>query len=80
MSGSLGVESGEEAAHSPPSDKWDLRSAVVHELGHCLGLDNVAYNPFSDVHPIMEESLGMAEKRRELTQDDKDGRAAIYGQ
>jgi hypothetical protein len=37
-------------------------------------------NPFSTVPPpVMEESLGIGQKRRILTQDDKNGRAAIYG-
>ena len=68
------------AATAPPRDKWDLRSAAVHELGHCLGLDNVPENPFSNhPPPVMEESLGIKDKRRKLTQDDKNGRAAIYG-
>jgi hypothetical protein len=66
-------------AGDPPADKWDLRSAVVHELGHCLGLGDTPENPFSTDPPVMEKSLGIGQKRRTLTQDDKDGRAAIYG-
>jgi hypothetical protein len=63
----------------PPSDKWDLRSAAVHELGHCLGLGDMPENPFSTDPPAMEATLGIGQKRRVLTQDDKNGRAAIYG-
>jgi hypothetical protein len=68
------------ATADPPQGKWDLRSAAVHELGHCLGLDNVPVNPFADPPPVMQENLGISEKRRDPSAEDKKGRQAIYGQ
>ena len=64
----------------PQADQWDLFSAALHELGHCLGLGDVPSNPFSDdPSPVMENSLAIGTMRRDLTTDDRAGRAAIYG-
>jgi hypothetical protein len=65
------------ATASPAEDRWDVESAVLHELGHCLGLGDVVANPFNP--RVMEESLSKGEERRALTKDDEAGRKAIYG-
>jgi hypothetical protein len=58
---------------NPPANKNDVFSTALHEFGHCLGLWDTT------TAAVMEGALGPGQVRRDLTQDDKDGRAAIYG-
>lgn len=58
----------------PKSDEYDWITVAAHEFGHCLGL---AHSGSSTA--VMYDPTLLGTKRRKLTQDDKDGRAMIYG-
>jgi hypothetical protein len=64
------------------NNEFDLLSVALHELGHCVGLDDVApaAAPAPAANPVMSSGLKAGEKRRDLTDDDKKGRNAIYGE
>ena len=57
-----------------PQDSYDLRSNVLHELGHVLGLDHTDKEP-----AVMLPTLSLGLQRRSPTQDDVDGIRALYG-
>jgi len=61
-------------ATTPDSDKVDVESVALHELGHVLGLGNV-----TNTIPVMYESLAVGQTKRNLASDDIDGMKAIYG-
>ena len=65
------------ATTDPTQRTWDLESAALHELGHCLGLGDIPENPFGD--NVVMEPLDVSEARRSLKTDDTEGREAIYG-
>ena len=53
------------------TNAYDVKSVVLHEVGHLLGLDHS-----SDTDAVMYGYIGEGELKRSLTQDDIDG--AIY--
>ena len=57
-----------------PQDSYDLRSNILHELGHVLGLDHTDKEP-----AVMLPTLSLGLQRRTPTQDDIDGLRALYG-
>ncbi|MFN0147095.1 MAG: matrixin family metalloprotease [Dehalococcoidia bacterium] len=57
-----------------PQDSYDLRSNVLHELGHLLGLDHTDKEP-----AVMLPTLSLGLQRRTPTDDDVDGIRALYG-
>ena len=60
---------------TPEDDEVDLENTVVHEAGHCLGLDHS-----KDKHATMYEKAPLGEvKKRDLTDDDREGYCALYG-
>ncbi|MCB4859177.1 matrixin family metalloprotease [Sphingobium sp. PNB] len=58
----------------PPAGKFDLMSVAIHELGHCLGLED---SDVADV--VMDGTLPSGKMRRTLSADDIAGRNKIYG-
>jgi hypothetical protein len=58
----------------PKSDEYDWLTVAAHEFGHCLGL-----NHSTSSTAVMFDPIEIGTKKRKLTQDDKDGRASIYG-
>ena len=59
-----------------PSGAFDAESALTHEIGHFLGLGNVAS---SCINAIMIEDIMRAEVRRGLSESDMKGLLLIYG-
>ena len=57
-----------------PGDQYDLRSLMLHELGHALGLDH------SGPGNVMQPFLDTGEMVRTLTGDDLAGMRALYGE
>ena len=60
-------------AAETPEEAYDLRSNVLHELGHVLGLDHSNADG-----AVMASRLEKGTQVRELTKDDIDGVRAIY--
>ena len=58
-----------------PRDRFDLFSVVLHEFGHCLGLEHSRARPT----PVMSPMIGPGVARRRLEPDDIAGERAIYG-
>lgn len=58
-----------------PRDRFDLFSVVLHEFGHCLGLEHSRARPT----PVMSPTIGAGVARRRLEPDDIAGERAIYG-
>ena len=56
-----------------PSDKVDLQSALLHELGHWLILNHT-----NDPHSVMYPTLAPGASRQHLARRDVDGISAIY--
>ncbi len=56
-----------------PGDRYDLRSVLLHELGHALGLDH------SGSGNVMQPFLDTGEMLRTLSSDDIAGMRALYG-
>lgn len=63
------------ATGAPAADEIDMFSVAVHEFGHCLGLGHSDIEP----KPVMYSGIAAGISRRDLLQDDKDGRSSIYG-
>ncbi len=62
----------------PDFTEYDIQSNILHEFGHWLRLgDEEDINCYDNV---MYEGLPAGEIKRNLTQDDKNGIAFIYGQ
>lgn len=62
------------ADDDPKPTEYDLMSVALHELGHCVGLDDEP-----DGSAVMSVGLKPGEKRRDLQPDDIAGRNKIYG-
>jgi hypothetical protein len=60
-------------AEATPEGMWDLRSTLLHELGHMLGLDHSSVGD-----PVMSARLPPGKQRRELQPDDIAGVIALY--
>lgn len=60
--------------HTCASASFDLRSVVLHEFGHVLGLDHV-----NNSNHVMSPTLSSGECRRTLGCGDSKGVKAIYG-
>lgn len=60
-------------APAPPADRYDLRSVLLHELGHAFGLDH------SVSGTVMQPFLDAGEMVRSLTTDDIEGMRTLYG-
>ncbi len=60
----------------PQTPEWayDLRSTMLHELGHALGLDHT-----DSAGGVMLPSIGLGEQFRTITSDDRAGVLAMYG-
>lgn len=58
----------------PKNDEYDWLTVAAHEFGHCLGLGHSTLNS-----AVMFDPIAVGTKKRNLAQDDKDGRAAVYG-
>ena len=56
-----------------PGDHYDLRSVLLHELGHAFGLDH------SESGTVMQPYLDAGETVRSLTADDIEGMRTLYG-
>lgn len=60
---------------APYSFEYDLKSVIVHELGHLLGLGHV--NDFS-IDSVMHPTLSLGEQRRSIHQKDEDDIVDLY--
>jgi hypothetical protein len=63
---------------SPPSNAYDVQSAMTHEFGHWAGLWHSPDPDQSNSPIVMRMALGPGVDRRNLEVDDKDGLFAIY--
>jgi len=64
------------SATPTPSTAYDMYTAILHEAGHTLSLDDVYQAAYSD--QVMYYALGNGEMRRELGVGDKAGITFIY--
>ena len=60
-------------AETTPGNRYDLRSTILHEMGHAAGLGHT-----SDGSAVMYASLKAGTQKRSLTADDRDGLLAAY--
>ena len=60
-------------AETTPASHYDLRSTILHEVGHAAGLGHT-----DDESSVMYASLKAGQQRRTLTEDDAAGLAAAY--
>jgi len=54
---------------SPPSNRYDARSVLLHEIGHAYGLGHSDASNIGDT-PVMNGGFGTGATRRILTKDD----------
>jgi hypothetical protein len=67
---------------NPPAGQYDLFTVALHELGHCVGLDDVDRDPTHPEAVVVMTKYPPADQPlpvlRDLKQGDMDGRKAIY--
>ncbi len=61
-------------AGKPPSNKYHFRTAFIHEMGHCIGLDHEKTLASS----VMYKDLAKGVDKGGPTADDLAGRDKLY--